>query len=172
MHSPWFQDRIPVWLFIKKESCSPTSLSALLYSAWSSSRSYSTNSPIFSHSLKICSVVRKNFEWHSGTLPAPLVANHSFTPSLTDADFWLWHVKDLSFKDLLIDHIFSLFQQLQTKFDLPNTHFFRYIHLRNFVKQNAASFPNIPISSLIEPIFLSKPLIKEGTSIIYNDFHV
>ena len=165
----WPRDYIPAWLHIEKKCCSPTSLSALLFSALPTTYSYSVNNPIVSQSLRIWSSIRKCFGWHFGSLRAPLIANHLFAPSLSDTKFSEWYNKGIhSFRDLFIVDKFPSFQQLQTKFDLPHSHHFRYLQLRDFVRKNTKSFPNLPDSTPMDSIFLPNPLTKGGISTLYN----
>ena len=100
---------------------------------------------------------------------APIVANHVFSPSLSDSLFTVWHRNGIkSFKHLYIDGIFPTFEQIRRKFNLPQSHFFRFLQIRHFLSQHTTSFPNMPTNSSMESIFLPDPLVKGGISIIYN----
>uniref|UniRef100_A0A8C4S8Q7 Reverse transcriptase domain-containing protein n=1 Tax=Erpetoichthys calabaricus TaxID=27687 RepID=A0A8C4S8Q7_ERPCA len=58
-------------------------------------------------------------------------------------------------RDLYIDNIFTSFEQLRSKFNLPATHFFYYLQIRNFVKQKLPDFPHLAPSTLLEKILLN-----------------
>lgn len=124
------------------------------------------------NSLKIWSVVRKRFGWHSGSLLAPLGENHSFALSCRSNVFFffclLWHRKGILSSDIFLLIVYSHHLTNYKLNSICHTHFFRYLQLRHFVKQNTTFFPRIPGSSPIESIFLPNPLAKGGISTIYN----
>lgn len=64
-----------------------------------------------------------------------------------DRVFLEWGKRGLKcIEDLYIDDKFMSFLQLQEKFQLPQSHFFRYLQIRNFVQQNFSDFPLKPQS--------------------------
>lgn len=165
----WFQDQLSDWASVESHYCYPSSLAALLYSALPIPRTHFLRDPVILHSVKIWTQIRRHFGWQAGSALAPLAANHSFIPSLSDSGFHVWYKKGiLSIKDLFTDKVFATFQQLQEKFALPQSHFFKYLQIRSFVKDKFPSFPNEPISSPMDSLLLANPFIKGGTSIIYS----
>lgn len=66
----WLQIQMLAWLHIEEECCSPTLFNIPIHS-------YPTASPVVSllQSLTMWSSVRKPFEWHSGSICAPLITN-------------------------------------------------------------------------------------------------
>ena len=46
----------------------------------------------------------------------------------------------VTLKDLYINKQFVTFAQLKKKFSLPTTHFFRYLQIRNYVRQCVPNF--------------------------------
>lgn len=46
--------------------------------------------------------------------------------------------------DLFIDNVFTSFEQLHNKQNLPDSHFFKYSQVQSFVKQNNALYPLAP----------------------------
>ena len=167
--SYWLQDQLPTWTFIEGRCSLPTSLPALIFSPLATKYNGLPKDTIVSHSLKIWLSIRKHFGWHPGLVRAPLVANHAFPPSRSDALYQIWHNRGIhSFKDLYIDGVFPTFEQLRNKFNLPQTHFFRFLQIRNFLTQTTSTFPNIPPGSPMESIFLADPSIKGGISTIYD----
>lgn len=66
-----------------------------------------------------------------------------------DMAFVTWKEKGISsLEDLYIDGQFASFAQLQDKYNIPNSHFFRYLQIRHYVKQIFEHFESIPASHL------------------------
>ncbi|KAF3860149.1 hypothetical protein F7725_000404 [Dissostichus mawsoni] len=106
---------------MESSSSRPASLSALVHAPIHLSDSpYSKNTPSFL---------------------APLADNLFFQPSLSDETFSSWHACVIkSIKDLYADKIFSSFQQLSDKFNLPRRDFFRYLQIRSFARKHTLIF--------------------------------
>ena len=76
---------------------------------------------------------------------APICQNPCFKSGMMDAAFVQWSDKGLSsVKDLYINNHFASFAQLQEKFGLPSSHFFRYLQVRNIVRQSIPHFETLP----------------------------
>ena len=71
-------------------------------------------------------------------------------------------------RDLYINNVFGSFSQLSDKFSLPDSHLFRYFQVRNWLKLNNPSFPNIPPDSIIDSILDTLTTEKGLVSRIYN----
>ena len=154
---------------MENKSCSPSSWPAIIYSALSTPRPARPSNPVVSNSLKIWNQIRRHFKWQECSILTPLTANHSFLPSQIDPIFQTWFKKGIrSFQNLFINKCFPTFQQLQQIFDLPSSHFFKYLQARSFVQKNFSSFPNEPSTSQMDTLFLQNPFIKGGISIIYH----
>uniref|UniRef100_A0A8C4T7W4 Reverse transcriptase domain-containing protein n=1 Tax=Erpetoichthys calabaricus TaxID=27687 RepID=A0A8C4T7W4_ERPCA len=123
------------WSAIEVKSCS-TSLYSLLCSPINESYHKYTNNPIVLYSLRIWNQIRKHFKMENLLSVAPLFG-----------------IKML--RDLYIDNIFTSFEQLRSKFNLPATHFFYYLQIRNFVKQKLPDFPHLAPSTMLEKILLN-----------------
>jgi len=100
---------------------------------------------------------------------APVVKNHLFLPSLSDPTFTVWRNKGLlHVKDLYKENIFTDFTELAARFELPQSHFFRFLQVRHFVRTAYPHFPNHPPGSLIDSLLTLDPLQKRSMSVIYN----
>lgn len=52
---------------------------------------------------------------------------------------------------------FASFSQLKSKFTLPQSIFFRYLQIRNYVKKNIPQFINKPENHIIHDLLILKP---------------
>ncbi|KAF3848746.1 hypothetical protein F7725_015243 [Dissostichus mawsoni] len=108
--------------------------------------------------LKIWNQFRRHFGLQITPVSAPVHSNPLFTPSVIDRAFLIW--KDLgivSIKQLYISGIFASFDQLTQAFNLQRTHFFRYLQVRNFVRNHFPGFPALPPSTLVDTILDVNP---------------
>jgi len=98
---------------------------------------------------------------------APVYSNPLFTPSIMDNAFLIWRDKGiLSFNNIYIDDKFAYFGQLAQAYNLPST-FFRYLQMRDFVRNRFPKFPTIPSPTLIDTILKINPYRKGTISRIY-----
>ena len=82
-------------------------------------------------------------------------SNPLFTPSITDAAFSIWEINGIvSVKQLYIDRTFASFDQLARKLNLLKSHFFRYLQVRDFIRNRFPSFPVIPPSTWVDTLWV------------------
>lgn len=81
------QAESPIWVQMEHNSCYLTSLIALLFSPMPLSLQYVRNNPIVTQSLKLWSIIRKNYGWQSGSLLAPVHPTQLFSPSIRDDSY-------------------------------------------------------------------------------------
>lgn len=161
-------DDLPAWLQIERTSCHPTSPGALLFSSLPISSHYAGANPVVKQSLKIWTQIRQHFGWHGNSLLAPLTANHLFHPSLVDSSFRIWAHKGITkMQDLYIHGTFPSFELLRTKFNIPQTHFFRFLQIRNYIRSNTTTFPNAPRSTQMDKLFSVDPSSRGVVSFMY-----
>lgn len=159
----------PAWVAIEKDDVKDSSLPALLFSTPSLPNS-KVNNQIIRNCLRIWQQIKKCCELPGTSVYTPVCHNHAFPPSLSDATFRSWKQKGIvALKDLYINKHFASFTQLQQKFSLPATHFFRYLQVRNYVRQNIDNFENLPEESKVHNLLLgaadSKGLISNFVKI-------
>lgn len=131
----------PAWISIEVSSSKHTSLPALL-GAPLPLLSVSSSNMIVCHSLKAWVQFRRNFGLQRPSLLCPIALNHLFTPSLHDSTFSDWHRRGItSFSDLFSGYCFASFEGLSDAYNLPATHFFRYLQARHYIKKILRSFP-------------------------------
>lgn len=57
---------------------------------------------------------------------------------------------------------------MKIKFQIPNTHFFKYLQLRSFVAESVSHFPSLPPETLLETVLKVSPYYKGAIGKIYN----
>ena len=60
------------------------------------------------------------------------------------------------------------FEQLRLKFDIPHSHHFRFLQIRNFVTSAITNFPSQPPDSLLDTILKLSPYSKGVIGTIYS----
>uniref|UniRef100_A0A672FIX8 Reverse transcriptase domain-containing protein n=1 Tax=Salarias fasciatus TaxID=181472 RepID=A0A672FIX8_SALFA len=159
------------WLQMEISSCFHTSLHSLLCSKFpffESTSKYTTN-PIVKHSLKIWKQFRRNFSLKDLSKYAPVKRNHQFLPSTTDKAFCEWSRKGIAaVEDLFIDGTFASFDQLVVKFNIPRSHFFRFLQLRSFISTSFTYFPSCPPETLLDSILKLKINCKGTIGKLYS----
>lgn len=165
----WFSDsnsETPSWVHIEASNCGKTSLPALLSSALPLELHTYKHNPLLYDSLRIWVQFRKKFGLFGIARKAPLCSNHMFPPSMNDSAFETWSSKGLQIiKDLFIDGIFASFSQLTDQFNIPGTHFYRYLQIRHFIASRYTTFPNLPeitpLDNILDIDARKKGVIKE-----------
>lgn len=128
-----------------------------------------TSNPIASHTLRIWSQFRKYFGLQEASILSPVTSNIAFTPSNTDTAFLLWHRNGIRcIKDLFSNNTFLSFEQLRQRFNLPRTHFFRYLQIRHFTQKKFCSFPHLSPASPIEQLLDLNPTTRGLISNVYS----
>uniref|UniRef100_A0A671TSK6 Reverse transcriptase domain-containing protein n=1 Tax=Sparus aurata TaxID=8175 RepID=A0A671TSK6_SPAAU len=109
------------------------------------------------------------FYYWAANLPlSPICSNHLFPPSNADSAFTLWRERGLvRFSDLYSEGTFGSFNDLRVKFNLPQSHMFRYFQARNYARTHFTPFPQSPAGSLITKI-LSLPMARSKISVLYD----
>ncbi|KAM7402819.1 hypothetical protein PAMP_018030 [Pampus punctatissimus] len=145
----------PFWLNLERATCNSTSLSALLCCELPLLKptSYYTHNPVVLHSIKIWNQLRRSFGIRSLCFLAPIAKNHMFTPSILDSAFQVWVKRGISkLQDLYVNNHFASFETLVNRYNIPRSHFYRYLQLRNFVASHCQDFPSRPPGSLLDCI--------------------
>lgn len=165
----WIQNNYPQWMDMEQDCCAPSSLKALIFSNIASIPSTKESNAVVSDSLRIWKQLVKHFGLSSNPLQGPILKNHMFVPSFGNSTFDDWYKMGINnFMDLFIEDLFPPFEQLKEKFNMPNSHFFKYLQVRNFVKYNDINYPRAPPQAPSESLFLKNPATKGGISILYN----
>jgi len=162
----WYNSPHIDWCVLEAQSCSSSSLSALVCAPLSNRPSKYTNNPVVCSSLRIWRQFRQHFKLAAASLYGPICNNHLFVPSTLDSAYVLWKNRGLSyFSDLFTDGVFTTFFDLSKKFNIPQSNLFRFFQVRNFVNSHCPSFPDLSEPSLYEKCLIQK---HGSISILYN----
>lgn len=165
----WLKSVDIPWCHLEMQSCSSSSLRALLTGAPSVNPSGFISNPVVISTLNIWFQFRKHFKFVAPTVSSPLLKNHVFKPAFTDPVFTLWHERGLtSFKDFYRDGVFCSFAGLAGEFNLPPSHLFRYFQLRNCVKSLFSNFPQLPAEQVWDGLLQLNPTQKSLISKVYG----
>lgn len=99
----------------------------------------------------------------------PIWGNPKFSPGKVDVGFKTWAEKGIkSIKDLYKEDNLMSFQELSNTFDIPKSHFFRYLQIRSFILSFQKSTGNIPPLSVLERVVTKDCYDKGRISLLYN----
>lgn len=162
-------EREPSWLAIEHLSCRQTCLPALLNSPIKVKNTLSDKNPVIQNSMKVWNQLLGTVKAPKTYLDTPICNNHAFKPGLEDMTFVIWRRKGIcSLKDIYMDGHLASFQQLRMKFNLPNSHFFRFLQLRHFIKASIPHYETIPHHSVLDSFMSVKPYTRGAVSRLYN----
>ena len=154
----------PSWLAIE-QSLPVSSMPALLFSSAQPLKSIAGNNFIVTSSFKIWYQIRKSFNLPEISSYTPLYRNHAFPPSLSDNTFLFWRDKGIAtIGDLYLNKTFATFAQLKGKYTLSDTHFFRYLQIRDFTRKNIPYFQSLPAPIELYTLLTRPPDSKKLTS--------
>ncbi|KAF3847423.1 hypothetical protein F7725_020451, partial [Dissostichus mawsoni] len=125
--------------------------------------------PVVRHTLKVWVQFRRSFGHKDFSLLSPVASNH-FRSSRHDSTFQGWHGKGISqFKDMFTNGNFMSFDQLSEKYNLPKTHFFRYLQARHYVRSVLPCFPKEPDSNPVDMFLSFNPMSPKAMSTLYRN---
>lgn len=137
------------WCIMEDASCHPSSLVALVCAPLASHYPSYIKHPIVLSSLKIWKQFRQHFKRSTPIPLSPICSNHLFPSTNADTAFTLWRERGLvRFSDLYLEGTFASFNDLHVKFNLPQSHMFRYFQARNYAYTHFTPFPQSPVGSL------------------------
>lgn len=144
----------PLWLQLEAAKVNTSSLPALLFSDPAKLSKYKFT---VKNSLRILKQIKAACQVSSASIYAPICQNHSFLPAQLDGAFAAGREKGIiAFTDLYINSQLASFSQLSNKFNLPSSHFFRYLQVRHYVKENWPHLDSTPTThSFLEMLRLA-----------------
>lgn len=149
----WYQNPQPDWCKIEANSCTSTSLPALVTVGLPLSPSKFTSSPVVSATLRIWTQFRQHFKLKEFSTYSPICNNHLFPAARIDHTFTVWRRNGLSAcHRFYIDGIFANFNDLSAKFNLQKSDLFRYFQVRHFIQSQSPTFPDFPADSGLEKL--------------------
>ena len=166
MIKKWHHSPQIIWCNMEANSCSKSSLPALLFAPLPTKYSQYTNNPVALSSLKIWNQIRQHFKFKSPSVLIPICNNHLFLPSSLDRTYNKWKEKGLiSFSDLYIEGIFGSMGNIATTYDIQSISLFRFFQLRNFASTHFSSFPSLPERNIVETIMAPSDILNNISSI-------
>ena len=165
----------PFWT--NMESCSlKLPMPTYLYSNSCNHLRKSTSNPIVKNMIKIWHDVKKYFGGTSSISQfSPIWGNNNFPPGRADGGFKSWANKGIKrMKDVFDPQSGNLlsFENLVAKYNLPNSHLFKYLQLRNFIRtEQEQSLEIPPLTALERPLCwnpFARGLITEFYSLMVN----
>uniref|UniRef100_A0A671XVP2 Reverse transcriptase domain-containing protein n=1 Tax=Sparus aurata TaxID=8175 RepID=A0A671XVP2_SPAAU len=154
----------PIWPEIETHVASVragASLAAILFSKQNLPFRCFKDDFVMRNTFKILQQIKGVLDLPGVSTYAPICQNPYFKPGMMDAAFVQWSDKGLTaIIDLYINDHFATFAQLQTKFGLPSSHFFRYLQVRNFVRQSIPHFETLPEQHVFYELMTKPPTSK------------
>ena len=121
------------------------------------------------HTVKIWNQFRRSFTLNNISLFGPITKNNPFPPSVLDGAFGVWYRSGIhSLQNVYADNNFASFEQLVDRFNIPRSHFFRYLQLQNFIASHSNCFPLYPCVILLDSIFKLGKNLKQIIGKIYG----
>ncbi len=147
-------ENTPAWIDLESCSVRPSlPLNLFLHSADQKSLRKNTDNPIILNTIDIwfdtCKYLNIYPSWSHFS---PIWGNANFKPGSSDPGFQtraekgLRKVQDMYRKD----DIFMSFSEISTKYNIPKTHFFKYLQIRNFILSSQNCSLDIPVTSSLE----------------------
>lgn len=159
----------PEWLRIEQALSPNSSLQALCNSPGKISKLIYNRHFVIGQSLKIWKQIRIYIKAHKVYFDSPICKNHSFIPALNDMFFSLWKRKGIGcIGSLYMNEQFLSFKELQSKYELPNSHFFRYLQIRDYVRKYFPDFEQFKKHDKLEEINRFKAGNSKAVSYFYN----
>lgn len=126
----------PVQLKMEKEDCHPYSIGAILLALTLSDQATYNCDPIIHNLIRIWRQIKFHFGIKSISLALPITRNPTFITFNLDKTFCTWSDFGIhSVQDLYIEGTCATFTQLQKKFNPPNSNFFRYLQVRDYIRK-------------------------------------
>ncbi len=102
-------------------------------------------------------------------LSSPIHSNPLFLSSTLDGAYVYWSNQGVhSVADLYIEGTFASFEQLTVRYNIPRSHFFRFLQIRDFARKHFANFPSAPPPSATDTILRFDVCSKGSISKLIN----
>ena len=139
----------PRWLQWEQERCRPFCLGSVILSPVTLDKAIYNGSPVIHSVIKIWKQIKTYFGNNSLSFLLPIADNPSFPPSQLDDTFTQWRGLGIrTIGDLYIGETFASFAQLQEKYRLPRSNFFRFLQVRNYIRNLFPTFERASPSPL------------------------
>lgn len=154
----------PNWLELEQEACQPNSIGAILLAPYTIEKSLYNSNVMIHSTVRIWKQTKSHFKLKPISYALPITGNPTFPPSILDNTFNLWMNRGIhTIGELYINGIFASFAQLQSKYNIPGSSFFRYLQIRNYVRkylQNFETFSGSCLDRCLRPMSCSEKSIS------------
>ncbi len=165
----WYNFPETDWCKAEADTCISASLPALITMKLPFSPYQYTSNPVVSSTLKIWSQFRQTYRLKDFSLLSPLSNNPLFPAGKIDYTYVQWQSIGLNkCSDFYIDNTFASFNDLLQKFKQTQSNLFRYFQVRHFIQSQSSTFPNLPLTSLMDTILQIPVTLKGQISALYN----
>lgn len=157
------------WIDIESTNCGSLLLKYAPFISHKKGKSMVQDNFIVSNTLDTWNKIKVYFKLKNHfSLLAPIASNPEFPPSNQDAVFRDWHERGLTQLANLFDGgtMFS-FQDIKDQYALPNSHFFRYLQVRDFISKNMQNLA--PNTTFLERV-LAYATHDKFISFVYDTF--
>uniref|UniRef100_A0A8C7XNT8 Reverse transcriptase domain-containing protein n=1 Tax=Oryzias sinensis TaxID=183150 RepID=A0A8C7XNT8_9TELE len=166
------ENRGPLWSIMELTADLPASPVSFMCASLPITKKMSFRNPVIINTLKIWFQCRRHFGFQRTLVYSPISSNPFFQPALNDFGFKTWQRKGIVlFTDLFVDGSFMSFESICKNFDIPKSHFFRYLQVRSFAGKHFTTYPIQPLPSTLENCLQSQPTTRGQISQIYNQLH-
>lgn len=126
------------WVSIEQSSLPGIALDTLPFLSQQSQKKIKVKNMYTKYTLKVWNTIQRHLKGKASLSRAmPIVGNIEFLPSLVDIVFRRWAEKGLRVINQLLDgQVVKTFSQIKDKFDLPQTDFYRYLQIRNYITKH------------------------------------
>lgn len=129
------------WLKLEQEECLPYDIGAVGLSPLSLKKSTYGGNFIIHNTQRIWKQIKAHFGVKTLSFLLPIAANLSFSPSVLDGGFKQWRgLRIRTIGDLYLNGTFASFEQLQEKYGLHRSNFFRFLQVRSYVLTHSYGF--------------------------------
>lgn len=126
----------PNWLELEQEACQHNSIGAILLAPYTIEKSLYNSNVMIHSTVRIWKQIKSHLKLKPIFYALPITGNPTFPPSILDNTFNLWMNRGIhTIGELHINGIFASFAQLQCKYNIPGSSFFRYLQIRNYVRK-------------------------------------
>ena len=159
----------PEWLALERSLCVGTSLPALLNSPNKIDKTVYGDNFVIKNTLRVWKQIRLYAKAPNTYIDSPICQNHAFAPGLNDPAFNSWTQKGIrEIKDLYLEGHFASFEQLCTIYNIPVSHFYKYLQIRDYVRKNIPNFETFCSNETLEEINNFNPHNKGAISYFYR----
>ncbi|KAG9283901.1 WD repeat-containing protein 3 isoform X1 [Astyanax mexicanus] len=168
----WFSNE-PKNSWVEIESCttSPLPLKLYLFSDSFKNLCKKTHNPFVKNSIKVWHKVQTHLGIDSDLSGfTPIWGNHRFPVGEKDPGFKLWATKGISkIRDMYSENnVLYSFEEIQGAYNIPRTHFFKYLQIRSYIMKKYKHQLNKPPLSSLEEVILNHMHSRGQVSVSYS----